>query len=109
MTSNKIAKFVEGEIAILQPPHPSAQHLRGVETTVLRVRWSDAAEDAMGGLRSGWSYETDIPAPPPWGSLENQPSAWVWCEYDLRKKHDSDKSFEVLMHELNKINEHEEV
>ena len=58
-------KFRIGEVAILQPPHPSAKSYWGMETTVLEIFWVENVEDAVHGMHSGWSYQTDIPAPPP--------------------------------------------
>jgi hypothetical protein len=92
--------FSIGEVAILQPPHPSARHLSGQETTILQIFWNDSAEDAMGGKRSGWSYYTDVQAPPPTDLPEDQHTNWVWCEYDLRKKYDPGEDFESLVDEL---------
>jgi len=48
MTKQRPACFWVGEVAILQPPHPSAKHLWGVETTILEGYWSGGGEDAMG-------------------------------------------------------------
>ena len=97
MSKNIEPKFSVGELAILQPPHPSARHLWGQETTILSMHWSEGVEDAIGGFRSGWSYLTDVPAPPPTDLPEDQHENWAWCEYDLKKKYDSGESFESLM------------
>lgn len=93
-------RFSVGEIAILQPPHPSARHLWGQETTVLAIHWSEHSEDAMGGRRSGWGYYTDVPAPPPTDLPEDQHDGWLWCEYDLKKRYDAGDGFEALMEVL---------
>ena len=93
--------FEVGEVVILQPPHPSAKKYWGIEAVVLRRRWSRNSEDAFGGYRSGWSYETDIPAPPPSDAPHHQHNRWVWCEYDLRKKYDAGMDFKILKEELN--------
>lgn len=99
--SNKRApRFSIGEVAILQPPHPSAKHLWGTETTVLDIFWNGEAEDAMGGFRSGWSYLTDVQAPPPTDLPEDQHNDWVWCEYDLRKRYEPGDGFEEMMEAL---------
>jgi hypothetical protein len=100
MTNSSRPNFSIGEVAILQPPHPSACHLWGQETTILQIFWNESAEDAMGGNRSGWSYYTDVPAPPPTDLPEDQHSNWVWCEYDLCKKYDPGESFESLIEDL---------
>ncbi len=92
--------FSIGEVAILQLPHPSAKHLWGQETTILQIFWNDGAEDAMGGNRSGWSYFTDVPAPPPTSLPEDQHANWVWCEYDLKKKYDPGEDYESIIEEL---------
>jgi hypothetical protein len=94
-------KFQVGEVAILQPPHPSARSYWGQETTVLRVVWMEDVDDAMHGTHSGWTYETDIPAPPPTDLPEDQHDFWIWAEYDLRKKYDRGKGYEELLDELN--------
>ena len=101
MTDCSEPKFCVGEVAILQPPHPSARHLWGQETTILEVFWGESSEDAMGGVRSGWSYQTDVMAPPPTDLPEDQHSHWLWCEYDLKKKYDSGGEFSTLMQEIN--------
>jgi hypothetical protein len=94
-------KFKVGEVAILQPPHPSAKHLWGQETTIHRVLHSPPfCEDAMGLSGNQWSYATDIAAPPPTDLPEDQHDNWVWCEYDLRKKYDPGTDFEELMADL---------
>ena len=93
-------KFAAGEVAILQPPHPSAKHYWGQETTVLKVFWSANVEDAVHGLHSGWTYFTDIPAPPPTDLPEDQHGDWVWAEYDLRKKYEPGADFDELITEL---------
>jgi hypothetical protein len=90
-------KFRKGEVAILQPPHPSARHLWGQETTILRLFWSADGNDAMGGFTSNWCYKTDVPAPPPSDLPEDQHDGWVWCEYDLRKKHEAGEDFASVM------------
>jgi hypothetical protein len=95
-------RFSVGEVAILQPPHPSARHLWGQETTVLSIHWNEDVEDAMGGYSSGWGYFTDIPAPPPTNLPEDQHDGWLWCEYDLKKKYDGGSDFKTLMAELKK-------
>ncbi|MCW8876504.1 MAG: hypothetical protein OQK04_02275 [Kangiellaceae bacterium] len=95
--------FSVGEVAILQPPHPSAKHLRGVETTILDIFWSEAGEDAMGSSSSKWTYLTDVPAPPPTDLPEDQHGEWLWCEYDLRKKHQPGESFEFIMERLSSV------
>ena len=93
--------FQVGEVVILQPPHPSARHLWGQETIIHRiVQTSSSYEDAMGFSGNEWSYETDIPAPPPTDLPEDQHLDWVWCEYDLRKKYDPGSDFEKLMADL---------
>jgi len=100
MNNHVEPKFSVGEVAILQPPHPSASHLWGTETTVLSIHWSEGGEDAMGGFRSGWSYRTDVQAPPPTDLPEDQHDHWVWCEYDLKKKQDPGEDFSSLMEKL---------
>jgi hypothetical protein len=92
--------FSIGEIAILQPPHPSAKHLWGVETTILEIYWSGGGEDAMGRNSPKWTYLTDVPAPPPTDLPEDQHDHWLWCEYDLRKKQQPGESFETMMERL---------
>lgn len=62
--------------------------------------WSEDVEDAIYGVSSGWSYQTDIPAPPPTDLPEDQHDGWIWAEYDLRKKHDGGNGFEDLMAEM---------
>ena len=97
-------KFRVGEVAILQPPHPSARHLWGQETTILAIQApSSNNEDAMGFSGNEWSYQTDIPAPPPTDLPEDQHNHWIWCEYDLRKKYDPGIDFEELIGMLNPI------
>jgi len=93
-------KFSVGEVAILQPPHPSARHYWGQETTVHRIVWLSMVEDAMNGMGSGWGYETDIAAPPATDLPEDQHDEWLWAEYDLRKKHDPGMDFDELMAQL---------
>ena len=100
MTERRPPYFSVGEVAILQPPHPSAKHLWGTETTVLEVFWSGGGEDAMGQNSPKWSYLTDVPAPPPTDLPEDQHDGWVWCEYDLRKKQQPGESFEAMMERL---------
>ena len=100
MSERPQPKFEIGEVAILQPPHPSAKHLWGTETVVLQRFWSKQAEDTMGGYRSGWSYQTDVQAPPPTDLPEDQHNNWVWCEYDLKKKHLPGEDFEQFMESL---------
>jgi len=100
MSNQTSAYFSVGEVAILQPPHPSARHLWGQETTILAVIWNEGHEDAMGQKGASWSYYTDIPAPPPTDLPEDQHDNWVWCEYDLRKKYDPGEDFESLIEEL---------
>ena len=95
-------KFRIGEVAILQPPHPSARSYWGLETTGLRVFWSENVEDAIHGMFSGWSYQTDIPAPPPTDLPEDQHDGWVWAEYDLKKKYDAGDGFEDLLAAIQK-------
>jgi hypothetical protein len=73
-------KFQVGEVAILQPPHPSASSYWGQETTILQVVWIEGVDDAMHGIHSGWSYQT--------------------AEYDLKKKYDSGTAFDDLIAEL---------
>ena len=95
-------KYRVGEVVILQPPHPSARHLWGQETTVERIlRASTRGEDAMGFCGNEWSYRTDIPAPPPTDLPEDQHNHWIWCEYDLRKKYDPGIGLEDLIANLN--------
>ncbi len=93
-------KFQEGEVVILEPPHPSAKSYRGLETTILRIVWASDIEDAMLGTHSGWSYQTDISAPPPTDLPEDQHDNWIWSEYDLRKKYQAGDDFESLMSSL---------
>ncbi len=93
-------KFQAGEVAILQPPHPSARSYWGQETTIFRVVWSVNVDDAMNGVHTGWSYHTDIPAPPPTDLPEDQHDRWIWSEYDLKKKYDRGEDFEDLIAEL---------
>lgn len=93
-------KFQAGEVTILQPPHPSAKSYWGQETTVLCVIWSENVEDAIHGLHSGWSYQTDIPAPPPTDLPEDQHNDWIWAEYDLKKKYESGEDFSGFIEEL---------
>ena len=101
MNAQRAPYFKVGEVCILQPPHPSAKHLWGQETTVLEVFWTDhRAEDAMGLQEPGFSYLTDIPAPPPTDLPEDQHDGWVWCEYDLRKKHDPGEEFEQILEQI---------
>ena len=100
MSDQPQAKFNVGEVAILQPPHPSARHLWGQETTILELHWSDGVEDAMGGYSSGWAYFTDVAAPPPTDLPEDQHDGWLWCEYDLKKKYDPGEDFHTLMESL---------
>ncbi len=100
MADSNRPNFSVGEVAILQPPHPSARHLWGQETTVLAIYWNDGAEDAMGGYTAGWGYETDVPAPPPTDLPEDQHNHWLWCEYDLKKKYDPGEDFESLITSL---------
>jgi len=95
--------FSVGEVAILQPPHPSAKHLWGMETTILQVFWSEGGDDAMGRNSPKWSYLTDIQAPPPTDLPEDQHDGWVWCEYDLRKKQQPGESFESMMERLSEV------
>ena len=98
-------KFRIGEVAILQPPHPSAKSYWGMETTVLEIFWVENVEDAVHGMHSGWSYQTDIPAPPPTDLPEDQHDGWIWAEYDLKKKYDPGQDFSELMEELSKEKE----
>lgn len=100
MNEPRAPYFRVGEVAILQPPHPSAKHLRGAETTVLDIFWSEAGDDAMGSQSPKWTYLTDVPAPPPTDLPEDQHGDWLWCEYDLRKKHQPGESFEAIMEKL---------
>jgi hypothetical protein len=96
-------KFRVGEVAILQPPHPSARHLWGQETTIYAVSHSSShGEDAMGFSSNEWIYKTDVPAPPPTNLPEDQHDNWVWCEYDLRKKYDPGTDFEELMADISR-------
>ena len=92
--------FQVGELAILQPPHPSARRYWGQETTILHVFWTENVDDAMLGIHSGWSYQTDIPAPPPTDLPEDQHNGWIWAEYDLKKKYDPGAGFNDLIAEL---------
>ena len=100
MAKQRNPNFQVGEVAILQPPHPSARHLWGTETTVIQITWTGEVEDAMGGYRSGWAYLTDVPAPPATALPEDQHENWLWCEYDLKKKHDPGSCFDELMNEI---------
>ena len=93
-------KFEIGEVVILHPPHPSAASYRGMETMVVDIIWANDVEDAMHGTHSGWSYQTDIPAPPPTDLPEDQHDGWIWAEYDLKKKHEPGQDFSDLMEEL---------
>ena len=95
-----LPKFSVGEVAILQPPHPSARSYWGAETTILSVFWNETSTDGMHGVRSGWSYRTDIPAPPATDLPEHKNLNWVWSEYDLRKKYDAGTDYEELMSEI---------
>ena len=92
--------FEVGEVAILQPPHPSAKAYWGMETVIRRRIFSRQHEDAFGGKRSGWSYQTDIPAPAPTNEPRHQHRNWIWCEYDLRKKHEAGDDFKTLIKDL---------
>lgn len=96
-------KFQIGEVAILQPPHPSARSYWGMETTILEIVWAENVEDALHGLHSGWSYQTDIPAPPPTDLPEDQHDGWIWAEYDLRKKHQPGQDFTDMIDQLKDI------
>ncbi|MDX1694957.1 MAG: hypothetical protein R3208_14415 [Ketobacteraceae bacterium] len=96
-------KFRIGEVAVLQPPHPSARSYWGAETTVLEIFWAHNVEDAVHGMHSGWSYRTDIPAPPPTDLPEDQHDGWVWAEYDLKKKHEPGQGFSELTEALKDI------
>lgn len=96
-------RFQIGEVAILQPPHPSARSYWGMETTVLEIIWADQVEDAVHGMHSGWSYRTDIPAPPPTDLPEDQHDGWIWAEYDLKKKYEPGQDFADLMEALKEI------
>lgn len=96
-------RFQIGEVAILQPPHPSARSYWGMETTVLEIIWADCVEDAVHGMHSGWSYRTDIPAPPPTDLPEDQHDGWIWAEYDLKKKYEPGQDFADLMEALKEI------
>ncbi|MCG8314268.1 MAG: hypothetical protein MI976_13755 [Pseudomonadales bacterium] len=98
-------KFRIGEVAILQPPHPSARSYWGMETTVIEIIWVENVEDAVHGVHSGWSYQTDIPAPLPTDLPEDQHDGWIWAEYDLKKKHDPGQDFSELMDALRQIKE----
>ena len=71
-----------------------------METTIFRVVWSVNVDDAMRGTNTGWSYQTDIPAPPPTDLPEDQHGNWIWSEYDLKKKYDRGEDFEDLIAEL---------
>lgn len=93
-------KFSVGEVAILQPPHPSAKAYWGQETTIIEVIWLTEGEDAMGVESCGWYYETDIPAPPATDLPEDQHLHWVWSEYDLKKRYQPGQDFESLMESL---------
>lgn len=103
MMDQRAPYFNVGEIAILQPPHPSAKHLWGVETTVLEILWSEGGEDAMGRDSPKWSYLTDVQAPPPTDLPEDQHDGWVWCEYDLRKKQQPGETFEAMIERLSEV------
>ncbi len=92
--------FEVGEVAILQPPHPSAKAYWGMETVIRKRIWGDQHQDAFGGKRSGWSYETDIPAPPPTNEPCHRYKRWIWCEYDLRKKYTAGDEFKTLIKDL---------
>ena len=92
--------FSIGEVAILQPPHSSAKAYWGMETVILRRSWGSSHEDAFGESHTGWSYETDIKAPPPSSEPRHQHDRWVWCEYDLRKKYKSGDDFKTLIKKL---------
>ena len=92
-------RFEIGETAILQPPHPSAKAFWGVETVILSRSWG-ISEDAFGERHTGWSYETDIQAPPPSVEHRHQHLSWVWCEYDLRKKYDAGDDFKTIIKQL---------
>ena len=98
--SRSAPKFEVGEIAILQPPHPSARSYWGQETTILRVIWGERVNDAMQEKRTGWSYKTDIQAPPATDLPEDQHDHWIWCEYDLKKKYQRGDDFDALMAKL---------
>lgn len=101
MTSKPNPLFNVGEIAILQPPHPSAKQYWGQETKILRRVWRKPNPTAfMASKSSGWLYETDIEAPPISDSPKYIPGSWLWCEYDLRKKYDAGDEFEKLMENL---------
>lgn len=100
LMGNSEPRFRVGEVAILQPPHPSARSYWGAETTILSVLWTENSEDAMHGVSSGWCYQTDIPAPPPTDLPEDQHLNWVWAEYDLRKKYDPGTDYEEMMSEM---------
>ena len=93
-------KFQAGEVALLQPPHPSASSYWGRETTIFEVIWIEDVDDAIHGVHSGWSYQTDIAAPPPTDLPEDQHDGWIWAEYDLKKKYDSGTAFNDLLAEL---------
>ncbi len=93
-------KLQAGGVAILQPAHPSASRDWGQETTFLQVVWIEGVDDAMHGIHSGWSYQTDIEAPPPTDLPEDQHNGWIWAEYDLKKKYDSGTAFDDLIAEL---------
>ncbi len=104
MNAERAPYFRVGEVCILQPPHPSAKHLWGQETTVLKIFWNDERyEDAMGVKDPGYCYLTDIPAPPPTDLPEDQHDGWVWCEYDLKKKQDPGEAFENILEEIDDI------
>jgi hypothetical protein len=89
--------FEVGEVAILQPPHPSAKAYWGMETTILRRVWASNSTDAYSKNYSGWDYQTDIQAPPPTNRLIDQHNGWIWCEYDLRKKLEAGDDFKTLI------------
>ena len=96
-------KFSIGEVAILQPPHPSARHLWGTETTILAIYPSIDGEDAMGNTLNIWSYDTDVSAPPPTDLPEDQHAHWLWCEYDLKKKYQPGLGYEELLAALSTV------
>ena len=66
----------------------------------MRLVWSVNVDDAMHGVHTGWSYQTDIPAPPPTDLPEDQHDFWIWSEYDLKKKYEPGADFEDLIAEL---------
>ena len=57
----------------------------------------------MGQKSAGYCYLTDIPAPPPTDLPEDQHDGWVWCEYDLKKKHDPGEALENILEEIEDI------